>query len=115
MPAKRNEPESFDDLIGQTITALTPNQRDPMRVSVRVGKRSMGVIDRGAISDLGLRKGAVFDESMIRLVRTSSITQAARTNALRLPSAKRTRSKIWLDAVPSCCLRRFTTWSADST
>ena len=88
MSIKPDTTESFDDLIGQAITALTPNQRDPMRVSVRVGKRSLGVIDRGAISDLGLHKGAVVDESMIRRVRIASMTQAARTKALRLLSLR---------------------------
>ena len=35
--------------------------------------------------------------------------------ALRLTSAKRTRSMTWLDATPSCCFSRLTTFSSFST
>ncbi len=95
MYAKRKEPESFEDCIGESITAFKPNQSDPMRVSVMVGKRKLGVIDRGAISDLDLRKGAVVDEPMIRRVLIASTTQAAYAKAIRLLSFKpRSRKKM---------------------
>jgi len=95
MDARRKEPESFDDLIGHEITALTPNARDPMRVSVRVGRRSLGVIDRGAIADLGLRNGATVDEALIRRVLIASTTQAAYAKAIRLLSFRpRSRKKL---------------------
>ena len=94
-PRKPDEPEAFDDLIGLAITALTPKQTDPMRVSVKVGKRTIGVIDRGSISDLGLRKGATVDEAMIQRVLVASTTQACKARALRLLSFRpRSRKKL---------------------
>jgi regulatory protein len=89
------EPEDDDDLIGLEITALKPTESDPMRVGVRVGRRLLGVIDRGAISELGLRKGAVVDDAMIRRVRTAATAQACRSRALRLLAFKpRSRQKL---------------------
>ncbi len=95
MYAKRKEPESFEDCIGEEITAFKPMQSDPMRVAVMVGKRKLGVIDRGAISELDLRKGAFIDEALIRRVLISSTTQAAYAKAIRLLSFKpRSRKKM---------------------
>lgn len=93
--ATRQEPEDFDDLIGLEVTALKPTKSDPMRVSVRVGKRLLGVIDRGAISDLGLRKGATVDDAMIHRVRAAATAQACKSKALRLLAFKpRSRNKL---------------------
>ncbi|MCB9848948.1 MAG: regulatory protein RecX [Phycisphaeraceae bacterium] len=95
MPSRKTEPESFDDLIGATITALVPSQRDPMRIAIRVGRRSLGTIDRGAISELGLRKGAEVDEALIRRVRAAAQAQACKSKALRLLSFKpRSRKRL---------------------
>ena len=98
MHAKRikpEEPDAYDDLIGLEITAIKPTQRDPMRVSIKVGRRLLGTIDRGAISDLGLRKGAVVDQPMIRRVRIAAMRQACKAKALRLLSFKpRSRKKL---------------------
>ncbi|MEM9881723.1 MAG: regulatory protein RecX [Planctomycetota bacterium] len=49
---------------GGVITALRPTQRDPMRVTVKVGRRSVGTLAQTLADGLGLRPGVVWTEAL---------------------------------------------------
>jgi len=98
MPGRRVDEESYDDLIGERVTALAPSRHDPMRVVVRVGRRSLGAVDRASISELGIAKGVLVDEGLIRRVRSASKQREAHAKALRLLSSRpRSRGKLISD------------------
>lgn len=64
------------------ITAIKPTQRDPKRVTVRIGRKVMGTLPISKVEDLGLEVGQVWDEALATRVAQAGVYDKALRQAL---------------------------------
>jgi regulatory protein len=67
------------------ITAIKPTQRDPKRVTVRVGRKVMGTLPISKVHELGLEVGQVWDDALAeRVAQAGAFDKALRQAMNRL-------------------------------
>jgi len=73
---------------GGSVIDLAPLRGEPPRVSVRVGRRRVGVLLERTARELGLRSGMAFDEALVERVREGEAADAAMRDLMRMLSRR---------------------------
>lgn len=64
------------------ITQIKPTQRDPKRVTVRIGRRVMATLAHSKVVDMGLHVGQVWDDALAARVAVAAVSDKAMKQAL---------------------------------
>jgi len=68
----------------QHITAIDPTKQDPLRRTVKVGRRKVATLDVEQVVELGLCVGMIWDDALAERVGGTNAAAKARKDALKL-------------------------------